>query len=315
MPLLDELTPVAERLVERHLGMAKEWFPHTYVPWSRGRDFVEGELWDPDEFPIDPAVRSALFVNLLTEDNLPYYFETIDRVFGPPDGARARAGRVDLAARDVWQTWSRRWTAEENRHAIVIRDYLTVTRALDPVELERARMVQMTTAMVPQPLEVSDALVYVALQELATRISHRNTGKLLNDQAGTDLMARVAADENLHYLFYRDLVTAALELDPSSLVEAIERQVRDFEMPGVGIPNFDAHALAIARAGIYDFEIHHDQILVAVVLRHWKIESLSGLSASAEAARDRLLQRISRIGRAARRFASRRSEKFAAAVS
>src|SRR5260370_267247 len=130
--LLHELTPVAERLFERHLGLAKEWFPHAYVPWSRGRDFVEGEEWDPDECPLAPAVRSALFVNLLTEDNLPYYFETIDRVFGPVDTAQARAGRLSLAERDVWQTCSRRWTAEENPHAIVILHYLTVTRALAP---------------------------------------------------------------------------------------------------------------------------------------------------------------------------------------
>jgi acyl-[acyl-carrier-protein] desaturase len=304
--LLQDLAPVAEQLLERHLGRAKEWFPHEYVPWSRGRDFVPGEAWGPEEFPMDPAVRSALFVNLLTEDNLPYYFDTIDRVFANRAGG---AGRSDLAARDVWQTWNRRWTAEEHRHGTVIRDYLTVTRALDPVALERARMVQMTTALVPQPETVADGLVYVALQELATRIAHRNTGKLLDDAVGFELMARVAADENLHYLFYRDLVTAALSQSPSELVEAIERQVRDFEMPGVGIPDFSSHALAIARAGIYDFEIHHEQILVAVVLRHWKVEALTGLTAEGEAARDRLVRRIDRIGKAARRFSSRRAER------
>ena len=60
------------------------------------------------------------------------------------------------------------------------------------------------------------------------------------------------------------------------MVVAIERQVREFEMPGTGIVDFDTHARAIARAGIYDFEIHHDQILVPVVLRHWGIEDLTG---------------------------------------
>ena len=65
-------------------------------------------------------------------------------------------------------------------------------------------------------------------------------------QAGFEIMARVAADENLHFLFYRDLATAALEVDPSGMVLAIERQVRDFEMPGTGIPDFGAHANAIA---------------------------------------------------------------------
>ena len=303
--LLVALAPEVERLLERHLEKAKEWFPHAYVPWGRGRDFVEGETWDPSAYPMDPALRSALFVNLLTEDNLPYYFATIDRVFA---GQRAGAGR------EAWRTWNRRWTAEENRHAIVIRDYLTVTRALDPVELERARMHQMCTAIVPEPDHAADGLVYVALQELATRISHRNTGKMLDDRVGYDVMARVAADENLHHLFYRDLVTAALEIDPSTVVMGIERQVKDFEMPGVGIPGFSAHAQAIARAGIYDLDIHYEQILMAIVMRHWQIESLPGLSDEASAARDRVVRRIERIGKAARRFTGRRAEQAGALV-
>ena len=139
----------------------------------------------PDE------VRSALFVNLLTEDNLPYYFRTIERMFG---------------ADSVWGTWARRWTAEEGRHSIVIRDYLTVTRAIDPVQLERARMAQVECGEVPEPETPQDGFAYVALQELATRIAHHNTGKLLTDKAGYDVMKKVASDENRHYLFYRDLV-------------------------------------------------------------------------------------------------------------
>src|SRR5205807_10292812 len=119
--------------------------------------------------------------------------------------------------------------------------------------------------------------------------AHRNTGRLLENEPGFEVMARVAADENLHYLFYRDVATAALEADPSAMVRAIERQVRDFEMPGTGIPGFSAHAKAIADAGIYNFEIHYEQILVPVVLRHWRVESLTGLDDGAERARDALL--------------------------
>jgi acyl-[acyl-carrier-protein] desaturase len=297
--LLEELVPTASALFDRHLGTAKEWFPHEFVPWGRGRDFVPGESWDPDEYPMPDAVRSALYVNLLTEDNLPYYFHTIDNRFG---------------ADPVFLSWNRRWTAEENRHAIVMRDYLTITRALDPVQLERARMAQMCAAVVPEPDTVPDALTYVAMQELATRISHRNTGKCLEDKVGFEVMARVAADENLHYLFYRDLVSAALEIDPSRTVCAIERQVRDFEMPGVGIIDFSTHAAAIAKAGIYDFIIHHEQILVGVVLRHWKVDALQGLDAQAEASRDRLMARIDRVGRVAKRFGERRGESLLAAA-
>jgi len=119
-------------------------------------------------------------------------------------------------------------------------------------------------------------------------------------------MARVASDENLHYLFYRDLVTAALEADPSVGVIALERQVREFEMPGVGIVDFADHANAIAKAGIYDLVSHHEQILVPVVLRHWGVEGLTGLTDEAERARDALLSFVDRVGRVGRRLAARR---------
>ena len=289
--LLDVLTPRVEQLFARHLGATKSWMPHELVPWERAAASDPRGAWDPDRSPLPAGVRSALVVNLLTEDNLPYYFETINRVF----------------PNEVWREWARRWTAEEMRHAIVIRDYITVSHLVDLEALELARMHQVAGGQVPQPQSVVDALVYVALQELATRISHRNTGNLLDDEAGYKVMARVAADENLHYLFYRDLVSAALEVDPSATMRAIERQVRTFEMPGLGIPDFAAHAAAIASAGIYDLALHHDQVLVPVVLRHWGIETVEHLDAEAEQARERTVHHIGRIGRVGHRLAGRRN--------
>ncbi|HET9442765.1 MAG TPA: acyl-ACP desaturase [Acidimicrobiales bacterium] len=288
--VIAELEPRAAELLDRHLSNAKEWFPHELVPWSLGRDFDKDYRWEADELAPPPAVRSALFVNLLTEDNLPYYSMEIHDMFGV-DGA--------------WGEWARRWTAEEGRHSIVIRDWLTVTRSIDPVWLERGRMAQVSGGIAPKPASPVGGLAYVTLQELATRIAHHNTGKLLADRPGHEIMRRVAADENLHYLFYRDMTTACLEIDPSATVIAIEAEVRDFAMPGVGITDFSAHAAAIAKAGIYDLSIHHDQILVPVVLRHWKVEDVVGLSDEAEQARDRLLTRIERIGRAAARLRER----------
>jgi acyl-[acyl-carrier-protein] desaturase len=295
-PLLIELEPVVAKLYDRHLSQSKDWFPHELVPWSRGRDYEPGEVWDPSQSMLRDDVRSSLYVNLLTEDNLPYYSRTISATFG---------------RESAWGEWVRRWTAEEGRHAIVIRDYMTVTRAVDPVALERARMAQVQCGVVPEPNTPQDALVYVALQELATRIAHFNTGRVIreDDPAGDEIMKRVAADENHHHIFYRDLCSAALELDPSSMVEAISRQVIEFAMPGLGIADFPAHAKAIARAGIYDFAVHHDKILVPIVLHHWRVESLEGLDPEAERARDALLEHIERLGRAARRLQERRAAK------
>lgn len=299
--LLHELTPHAERLLHRHLASSKPWYPHELVPWELGKHREEGP-WDPDDFPLPDAVRSSLFVNILTEDNLPYYFSTINRMFG---------------THGPWREWTHRWTAEEGRHSTALRDYLTVTRAVDPVELEDARMQQVTGGQVPEPDNAIDGFVYVALQELATRIAHRNTGVALKElggdhpaaNAGYEVMARIASDENFHHLMYRDLTAAALEIEPSLVVCAIERQVREFEMPGVGIPDFKRHAERIARAGLYNLAQHHDQILVPVVLRTWKVESLDDLTPDAEQARERLVGQIGRIGRLARRIADRAKER------
>ncbi len=60
------------------------------------------------------------------------------------------------------------------------------------------------------------------------------------------------------------------------------------------------------KAGIYDLLLHHEQILVPVVLRYWNIGAVEGLTAEAEQARDAVVTRIDRIGRAGRRLADRR---------
>ena len=280
-----ELLPVVETLLTRHLSTAHEWFPHEYVPWGRGQ-YSNGDLSWSDDPLLEPAARIALTVNLLTEDNLPLYFAELSR----------------LGKNDAWGEWARRWTAEEGRHSIVIRDYLMVTRALDPIKLERARMRQVTSGAVPAFDDVTDALVYTTLQELATRISHRNTGKLLTDAVGIAVMNRVASDENLHHLFYRDLATAAIELAPSEMVGAIDRVVRNFTMPGTDIEDFASHARTMAKAGVYSLSIHHDQILAPIVLQRWRLEELEGLDATAERARERVLRYIARLAKVSRRL-------------
>jgi len=295
--LLRELEPAAEALLDRHLAAAKEWFPHEVVPYSRGRDAVAGQDWHEDDadlggITIDAAVRSALVVNLLTEDNLPYYFRSVERMFGA-DG--------------VWGAWARRWTAEEGRHSMAIYGYLMTTRAVDPVALERGRMAQVSGGNTPDPETAAEGFVYLALQELATRIAHRNTGKLVGDPAGYAVMMRVATDENLHHLFYRDLAAAAIVASPSTMLPALERQVRTFAMPGLGIPGFAGHAAAIARAGIYDLAIHYEQILVPTLLRHWQIDHIEGLDGEAEAARERLMAYLAKSERVARRLDERRA--------
>jgi acyl-[acyl-carrier-protein] desaturase len=297
--LLIELEPVVAVELDRHLSTAKEWFPHEYVPWSQGRDYdgpFGGVAWSPEDSKVSPAAREALIVNLLTEDNLPGYHREISTIFGR-DGA--------------WGTWVDRWTAEENRHGIVIRDYLTVTRAVDPVALERARMTHMEGGYeADHGDKMLHGLAYVSFQELATRVSHRNTGKASGDPACERLLARVAADENLHMLFYRNLLASAFELAPGETMRAITDVVKDFQMPGHTIDGFLRKSVAIANAGIYDLRVHLDDV-VSPVLRQWGIFDMEGLDAEGEKAREELSDFLAELDTAATRFVDRRAERQA----
>src|SRR3954466_15321283 len=204
--LLLELEPEVARLYDRHASIAQEWFPHDFIPYRVGRDY-DKEPWTPDQPRLTGVAQTAFEVGLLTEDNLPSYHRLIHGMFGKGDGA--------------WISWVGRWTAEEGRHAIVLRDSLMFTRNIDPVALERGRMTQLQQGYDHDAPGTLHGLAYVTFQELATRIAHRNTGRSSSDPVADRIMARIAADENLHMVFYRDILSAALAIEPSAAVRAI----------------------------------------------------------------------------------------------
>ena len=184
--LVEELAGPAASLFNRHLSVSKEWYPFEDVPWDMAADFEE-ERWNAKQYPLSQGVQSAIIVNVLTEDNLPYYTHTLMSPIKP-----------DHPLRD----WSRRWTAEEWRHSAAIRDWILATRAIDPYRLEDDRMVQMSKGQVPQSNSVAEMIAYVSFQELATQVAHRNTGQALDKtMRGKKIMSKVAGDEGLHHAF------------------------------------------------------------------------------------------------------------------
>jgi acyl-[acyl-carrier-protein] desaturase len=288
-----------ERELNRHLGVAKEWMPHEYVPWTQGRDFdgiMGGDAWAPGQSPVSDVGRISLVVNLLTEDNLPSYHHEIASIFGR-DGA--------------WGTWVHRWTAEEGRHAIVMRDYLLTSRAVDPVELERFRMTHMSEGFEHDHRHsMLHSVAYVAFQELATRVSHRNTGRESGDPVCDRMLARIATDENLHMVFYRNLLAASLELAPDLAMQAIRDVVVGFRMPGHGMPGFERAAARMAIGGIYNLRIHHDDVLTPV-LRHLKVLDVSGLGPEGVLAQEELGLFMDGLNDQATRFDERRAALLA----
>ncbi|MGQ4615923.1 acyl-ACP desaturase [Nocardia sp. R7R-8] len=275
--ILTELEPFAGAALNRHLSMVKEWHPHDYVPWDEGHNFATlgGIDWEPEQSRLPEVAKAALITNLLTEDNLPSYHREISANFSR-DGA--------------WGSWVGRWTAEEARHSIVLRDYLVVTRGVDPVALENARMAHMSSGFAA-PMEGTDgflySVAYVSFQELATRISHRNTAAVCDDPIADHMLQRIAADENLHMIFYRGMCGAAVDLVPDQAIEAIDLIVRNFRMPGTGMPDFRRNGVLMAKYGIYDLRRHLEEVLQPVI-RQWNLFDRDDFGPRGEQARERL---------------------------
>ncbi|KNE79313.1 MULTISPECIES: acyl-ACP desaturase [Streptomyces] len=297
--LLYALEEVVEDELNRHLKVAKDWMPHEYVPWSDGRNFdgpLGGEAWAPEQSKVSDIGRIALVVNLLTEDNLPSYHHEIATLFGR-DGA--------------WGTWVHRWTAEEGRHGIVMRDYLLTSRAVDPVQLEEFRMAHMSEGFESDNRHsMLHSVAYVAFQELATRISHRNTGHHSGDPVCDRMLSRIATDENLHMVFYRNLLGKAFELAPDQTMEAVRDVVVNFRMPGHGMPGFERAAAQMAIGGIYNLRIHHDDVLQPV-LRFLRVLEISGLGPEGLKAQEELGMYMGGLDAQATKFDERREALLA----
>jgi acyl-[acyl-carrier-protein] desaturase len=298
LQLLQELEPVVEQNLNRHLSMRKDWNPHDYIPWSDGKNYyaLGGKDWDPEQSQLSEVAQVAMVLNLLTEDNLPSYHREIAMNFSI-DGA--------------WGQWVNRWTVEENRHGIALRDYLVVTRAIDPVELEQLRVEQVTRGFSPGQNQqgesylfatsLFDSVIYVTFQELATRVSHRNTGRACNETIADQLLQRVSADENLHMIFYRDVSAAGFEIAPNQAMKSLHHVLRNFKMPGYTVPDFRRKAVTIAVGGVYDPRIHLDDVVMPV-LKKWRIFERDDFTGEAARMRDDLGVLVEELTEASEKF-------------
>ena len=282
------------RLMEEHKERRSDWYFHDIVPWERGESFRD-KPWDVSQCTISENARTSLVLNLLTEDNLPYYHALLEK---------------NLPKSPAFQAWNHLWTAEESQHAIAIRSYLLTSRNCDPVELEDDRKATMINGYQPNYEDPTEIFAYTSAQELATRVSHRNAGKITDDPAAYELMKHIATDENHHYIFYKSVMQAMLDESPSTVLAGIHRSLANFEMPGVAIPRFRRRSIEVAKAGVYNLRIHHDRVLLPL-LRDWHIADLTNLLPAAAEFQEKIMAIPGRVLEQAERFEKRMGIAFA----
>lgn len=260
------------RLTEEHLSRRADWYFHDIVPWERGESFRD-KPWDVSQCTISENARTALVLNLLTEDNLPYYHALLE---------------TNLPDSPAFSKWNHLWTAEEGQHAIAIRSYLLTSRNCDPNQLEDDRKQTMFNGYQPKFDDPMEVFAYTATQELATRVSHRNAGKITDDPAAFELMRNIATDENHHFIFYKGVMQAMLDTAPDLVMGGIYEVFSNFQMPGVAMPNFVRRSIDVAKAGVYNLRIHHDRVLLPL-LKEWNIAAITDLKPAAAELQEKIM--------------------------
>ncbi|WP_062986296.1 acyl-ACP desaturase [Nocardia anaemiae] len=253
--LLASLADEVELNLRRHIAAADGWQPHDYVPWDDGRNFgfLGGIDWEPEQSELSETAKLALTVSVLIADNLPSYHREVGRYL--------RTGS--------WWRWVGRWTAEENRHEIMIRNYLMVTRSVDPVQLERLRMDHMTKGFRRPALHLLDVLATCAFEEAAAAIRHRNTAALGENKMVTAIAERIALDDELQSIFFADMITAAFGVAPDQTMRAIADSVARFEVPSVTLSDGRSSDEVLAEAGIYD-PAKENELVFGPLLERWE---------------------------------------------
>lgn len=276
---LSELEPDAANALGKHIAAAKDWQAHDYVPWDSGRNFafLGGEDWSPDQVSLGDVEVLAATVGVLVADNLPEYHR--DLAFA-------------LRSNDTWWKLIGRWTAEENRHAIVLRNYLMTTRAVDPVELERVRIEHMTTGYSAPSLHALHILVKFALDERAAAVRNRRSSDVAEDALLSAIFDRIAQDDELQAATFTEIVSAAIRVDADGALRAIADTVVGFELPSVDLPGRGNSATLLADAGLYDRAVELEHV-IRPLLETWGVFSLDGLGEDGLAARAELEAAVS----------------------
>ncbi len=294
--VLKDLEAKVRELMAEHEEKRQLWFPSELLKPEEGKS--------PDEHVkelrrraagIPDSARTAVALNLLTEEGLPHFHRLL---------------AVYLGDDTFWRSWNNLWTAEEDRHGVVLHDYVRETNLLDQRGLDALQFSYLRSGFHPgwdrDPYRV---FAYTSLQERATQHSHSETGKLVGEYEPllAKILRLVAREEARHYSFYRTIFSEILERDPNEALHSASLILPALQMPGVNMPGFSRFADVVRRAGIYG---PRDYLRIAQEqIRLWKIERLTGLNELGRKAQEKIMAIPDRLKRVAEHIELRSDSK------
>ncbi|OBI84675.1 acyl-ACP desaturase [Mycobacterium sp. E740] len=236
--LILELEPVVQQELRRHIDSEDLWYAHDYVPFDQGENFafLGGKDWDPSQVTLPKDVTDALEILLITKDNLASFHREF--VFS-------------FILEEKWGRWIGRWTAEEHLHAIALRNYLVVTREIDPTANEDVRVEHVMKGYRADTYSQVERLVFMAFFERAHAVFCRNLEDKITEPVLKGLIGRIAKDEERHEEFFANLVAHLLTTNREETVDAIARRAAELDVVGGDIDAYADKVHRMAEIGIF----------------------------------------------------------------
>ena len=272
------------------LSVESAWQPCDFLPSFESETAVEEVMMLRETargLPDDLLV--VLVGSMVTEEALPSYQTSLNKLEGIGDETGASG--------NPWATWSRGWTAEENRHGDLLNRYLYLSGRVDMRAVEVTIQNLIRNGFAPgHGNDPYKGLIYTSFQERATRISHSKVGQLARN-AGAAALGKIcnaiAGDEARHEEAYKSFAAELFKLDPAGAIEAFDAMLTEtIVMPahqmrdGGKVNVFTSFSMVAQRLGVYTFLDYID--IVEYLIELWDIGHLPGLSGAAAEAQTRI---------------------------
>jgi acyl-[acyl-carrier-protein] desaturase len=295
LEVFTQLSNPIEDLIARHEKSRRDWQPGELIDFGDDPQLQELAKLRDRARGLDPAIKVAVALNMLTEEGLPHFHRIVSEHFG---------------ALSVWERWTRLWTAEENSHGNALRDYVRDAALYHLADLDRMQFSFLAAGFEPEwagsPYRL---LAYTSLQERATQMSHANTARLaaLQEPVLQRILSHLAGDESRHCAFYRDSFALALAADCDNALLELAKVAPALSMPGMTIPGYAQMAEVQRKAGI--FGPREYAALVTEMLGYWRIDQQQPHTAEGRAAQGQLVELPERLLRLAERLETRRTRR------
>ena len=278
----------------------RAWQPTDYLPNLEADNWREQiERFRETAMVISDELLVVLVGDMVTEEALPGYAVSLNGLVGDHEGTSPAP----------WARWLRGWTAEENRHGDLLNAYLRLTGRVNMRAVERTVHHLIANGFNPKSqTDPYNLLVYTSFQERATRISHRNVGRMASREGDANLAricGMIAGDEARHEAFYTRMMGRVLDLDPAGGILAFRSMLRGLiAMPGRFMDDgrdpdlFDHFAIVAQRAGVYTVRDYAS--IIEHLVKTWNIAGRA-VTGKAAQAQDDLCRQAERYERLAER--------------